>query len=186
MVRAFRVFLGTQGILRTMNSSFDIPVRQNFTSHVEARAHRQVVGTLTRQMEIAQQTASDLREADKVEVGRVESELYKDLASGAGHVIMLSQPEDQPLAAAELRFDPNSGSVRSLQIDYGNGSKLEQQGSTYKYEQNGMVTYFKHDAARGVLNVMDGEADVPRIFGDADPNKLTAGTIQTNTPIFMF
>jgi hypothetical protein len=169
-----------------MKATYDLPIRQNFTSLTEARAHRQVVGTLTQQLEIARQTSADLREADKVEVGKVPSELYKDLASGEGHVIMLSQPEDKPLAAAELKYDPKSGNLTSLEIDYGNGSKLHQVRSTYKFEQDGVTTFFRHDEARGVLTIMDGETDVPRIFGDADPAKLTAGTIQSNSTIFIY
>lgn len=168
-------------------ASYDVAIARTggFTSLAEAKAHRSVVGKLSRQVELAKSVASDCREIDQVDVGKVGTELYKDLAAGKGHVIMLSQPEGSPLLGAELTYNPADGSIRSLVVDMGE-SKLTQQGSTFKLEEKGVTTYFRQDEQRGVFTIMDAEKDVPRIFGDADPQKLTAGTIQLNQPILMF
>ncbi len=167
-------------------ASYDVAIaRTGFTSLSEAMAHRNVIGKLNQQVDLAQSVASDCREIDQVDVGKVSSELYKDLAAGKGHVIMLSQPEGAPVYGAELNYNPADGTTRSLVVEMGD-NKLTQQGSTYKLEENGITTYFRKDEQRGVFTIMDGEADVPRIFGKADAAKLTAGTIQLNQPILMF
>ena len=168
-------------------ASYDIPVARQggFSSLADAKAHRSVIGKLQRNVELSQSTAADLREADKVEVGKSGSDLYADLAPGEGHVVMLSQPEGQPLMGAELNYNPADGTTRSLIVDMGD-SKLTQQGSTYKLEEQGATTYFRLDDKRGVYTVMDADSEVPRIFGDADPLKLTAGTIQLGQPIIIF
>ena len=168
-------------------ASFDVAIARTggFTSLAEAKAHRSVVGKLSQQVELARSVANDCRESDQVDVGKVGTDLYKDLAAGKGHVIMLSQPEGSPLLGAELTYNPADGTTRSLVVDMGE-SKLSQQGSTFKLEENGITTYFRQDEQRGVFTIMDGEKDVPRIFGDADPQKLTAGTVQLNQPILMF
>lgn len=159
-------------------ASYDVAIARTggFTSLAEAKAHRSVVGKLSQQVELAKSVASDCREIDQVDVGKVGTELYKDLAAGKGHVIMLSQPEGSPLFGAELTYNPADGSIRSLVVDMGE-SKLTQQGSTFKLEEKGVTTYFRKDEQRGVFTIMDAEKDVPRIFGDADPQKLTAGTM---------
>jgi hypothetical protein len=168
-------------------ASYDVAIARTggFTSLAEAKAHRSVIGKLSQQVDLAKSVANDCREVDQVDVGKTGTELYKDLAAGKGHVIMLSQPEGSPLLGAELNYNPADGTTRSLVVDMGD-SKLTQQGSSFKLEENGVTTYFRKDEQRGVFTIMDGEADVPRIFGDADPAKLTAGTIQLNQPILMF
>jgi len=167
-------------------AQYDISIARNggFSSLADAKAHRTIVGKLQQQVDLSRSVASDLREADRVEVGKTGSELYQDLAPGKGHVIMLSQPEGQPLMGAELRYN-DDGSTRSLALDLGE-SKLTQQGGTYKLEEQGATTFFRLDEQRGVFSVMDAEAEVPRIFGQADPNKLVAGTIQLGQPILLF
>jgi hypothetical protein len=97
---------------------------------------------------------------------------------------MLSQPEGQPLLGAELHYQED-GTTRSLVVDM-EEAKLTQQGSTFKLEENEVTTYFRLDEQRGVFSVLDAEAEVPRIFGDADPAKLTAGTLQLGQPILLF
>lgn len=168
-------------------ASYDVAIarRGGFTSLAEAKAHHSVIGKLSEQITLANSVAKDCREVDVVEIDQTSSKLYKDLAPGKGHVIMLSQPEGAPLLGAELNYNPDNGETRSLIVDMGQ-SKLTQQGSTFKLEENGVTTYFRRDMSRGVFTIMDGEKDVPRIFGDADPQKLTAGTIQLNQPILMF
>ena len=167
-------------------AQYDIPIaRQGFSSLSDAKAHYSVVGKLQQKIELATSAADECREADKVEVGKGGAELYKDLAAGQGHVIMLSQPEGSLLRGAELSYNPADGSTKSLILDMGD-SKLTQQGSTFKLEEEGVTTYFKMDDGRGVLTVLDAESEVPRIFGDADPNKLVAGTIQIGQPMILF
>lgn len=168
-------------------ASYDVAIARSggFKSLAEAKAHHTVIGKLNDQVKLANSVAKDCRENDLVEINTTTSKLYKDLAAGQGHVIMLSQPEGQPLFGAELTYNPADGATRSLVVDMSE-SKLTQQGSSYKLEENGVTTYFRKDEQRGVFTIMDGEADVPRIFGDADPQKLTAGTIQLNQPILMF
>lgn len=168
-------------------SQFQVAITRNggFTSLAEAKAHRSVIGKLSSQVELAKSAASDCREVDKVEVASTGSELYKDLAAGEGHVVMLSQPQGAPLMGAELTYNPADGKTRSLIVDMGD-SKLTQQGSTFKLEENGVTTYFQQDEQRGVFTIFDADAEVPRIFGDADPQKLIAGTIQIDTPILIF
>lgn len=168
-------------------AQYDIPISMpgGFKSMADAKAHRSVVGRLQQMVDISRSTAQDLKDADRVEVGKTGSDLYTDLAPGQGHVIMLSQPEGRPLMGAELRYNPADGQVRSLQLDLGE-SKLDQQGQTFKLEEQGTTTYFKLDEQRGVFTVLDTEAQVPRIFGDANPQSLIGGTLQLNSPILIY
>lgn len=168
-------------------AQYDIPLlRQGgFGSLAEAKAHRSVVTRLTEQIDLARSVADDWREADRVDVGTVGSELYKDLAPGKGHVIMLTQPEGAPLMGAELHYDPETGVTRRLVVDQGD-VRLTQQGSAYKLEEHGVTTYFRLDPERQVLTVWDAESEVPRIFGGADPVKLTGGALQLSKPIVLF
>ena len=170
-----------------MQQTYDISIsrRGGFGSLQEAMAHRKVVGRLTELVEQSTTVAQQLRQADVVEVGQTGSDLNRDLAPGQGQVVMMSESEGQPLYGAELSYNPADGSTRNLTLELP-GSKLTQLGSTYKLEEGGVTTYFKHDANRGVLSVMDAEADVPRIFGGADPQKLTAGTLQLGQPLLIF
>lgn len=168
-------------------ASYDVAISRNggFSSLADAKAHRSVIGKLNHQVELAKSVANDCREADQADISSTGSELYKDLAPGTGHVIMLSQPEGSPLMGAELEYNPADGTTKSLVVDMGE-SKLTQRGQTYKLEENGVTTYFRQDEKRGVFTIMDADAEVPRIFGQADPTKLTAGTIQLNQPILIF
>ncbi len=167
-------------------AQYDVSIARQggFSSLTDAKAHRSLIGKLQSQVEMAREVANDLRAEDQVDIGKVGSELYQDLAPGKGHVIMLSQPEGQPLFGAELHYQPD-GSTRSLVVDLGE-ARLTQQGSTFKLEENEVTTYFRLDEQRGVFSVLDAEAEVPRIFGDADPAKLTAGTLQLGQPILLF
>lgn len=173
--------------VQTTMASYDLPISMpgGFKSMADAKAHRSVVGKLQKSIELAKSTAGDLREADKVDVQSATSELYQDLAPGKGKVIMLSQPEGGPLMGAELDYNPTDGSTRRLEMDLGD-SKLVQQGSTFKLQEGEVTTYFKMDEKRQVLTVMDADSEVPRIFGDADPNHLIGGTIQLPQPILIF
>ena len=174
-------------MLAVMNAQYDISIARQggFGSLAEAKAHRSVIGKLQSNVELSKSVASDWREADKVEVGKAESKPYSDLAAGLGHVVMLVEAEGKPLMGAELTYNPADGSTRSLVVDQGD-SKLTQQGLTYKLEEQGATTYFRLDEQRGVFTVMDAEAEVPRIFGDIEPAKLTAGTLQLGQPILIF
>lgn len=167
-------------------AQYDVSIARQggFSSLSDAMAHRGLIAKLQGQMELAQQVAADLRSEDQVEIGKVGSELYKDLAPGKGHVVMLSQPEGQPLFGAELHYQ-DDGTTRSLVVEMGD-SKLSQQGSTFKLEEQEVTTYFRLDEQRGVFSVLDADAEVPRIFGDADPARLTAGTLQLGQPILLF
>jgi len=167
-------------------AQYDISIARQggFSSLADAKAHRSLIGKLQSQVELAREVANDLRSEDQVDIGKVGSELYQDLAPGKGHVIMLSQPEGQPLLGAELHYQED-GTTRSLVVDM-EEAKLTQQGSTFKLEENEVTTYFRLDEQRGVFSVLDAEAEVPRIFGDADPAKLTAGTLQLGQPILLF
>jgi hypothetical protein len=167
-------------------AQYDIPLtRPGFGALSEAMAHRQVVGKLIARKELAAQVAQDWSEADKDKVESSGGELYKDLAPGKGHVIMLSQPEGRPLMGAELTYDVKTHATKTLNIDMGE-AKLSQVGETYKLEEDGATTFFRVDDLRGVLTVMDADSEVPRIFGKADPAKLTAGTLQLGQPILIF
>lgn len=168
-------------------AQYDIPISRQggFGSLKDAKAHRAVIGKLQENVELSKSVAADLKEADKVDIGKVSSDLYEDLAPGEGHVIMLSQPEGAPLMGAELTYNPQDGATRRLELDLGDSS-LVQQGSTYKLKEGEVTTYFKLDEQRGVYTVMDADSEVPRIFGEADPNKLTAGTIQLGAPLLIF
>lgn len=132
----------------------EIPLTRpgGFPSLEEAKAHRSLVAKLMGQIELARSVADDWREADKVEVGSVGSELYRDLAPGQGHVVMLTQPEGAPLMGAELRYDPADGSVQSLVIDQAE-RVLSFDGSSYTLVEGGVTTRFSLDEARGVLTV---------------------------------
>ncbi len=168
-------------------AQYDIPISMQggFRSLNDAKAHRSVVGKLQQNVEISKSVAADLKGEDKVEIGKVSSNLYEDLAPGEGHVIMLSQPEGAPLMGAELTYNPQDGATRRLELDLGS-SKLVQQGSTYKLQEGDVTTYFKLDEQRGVFTVLDADSEVPRIFGEADPNKLTGGTLQLGAPLLIF
>jgi hypothetical protein len=171
----------------TVQQTYDIAVKRpgGYGSLQEAMAHRKVVGKLMEKIDQSSQVAEQLRTADVAEVSSSEPELNRDLAAGKGHVIMISEDEGQPLYGAELSYNVNDGTTRSLTIELPD-SKLNQLGTSFKLEENGVTTYFRHDAARGVLSVMDGKADVPQIFNGADPNKLTAGTIQSGQGFLVF
>ncbi len=172
-------------------SQFDIPIRMpgGFKSLEAAKAHREIVGKLVEKRAMAAEAAEDLKSIDKVEIDSTPSDLYTDLAPGKGHVILLSQPEGQPLLGAELNYDPNTGETRRLVIDL-DSRKLTQAGESFKLEQNGeggsSTTYFRFDDRRGVVSVVDPERQVPAIFGDADPKELTAKTLQASQPILLF
>lgn len=168
-------------------ASYDIAIQRNggFSSLKEAKAHRAVIGKLTNQVELAKSVAADCREIDKADIGKTGSDLYKDLAPELGKVVLLSQPENSPLLGAELSYNPADGATKFLVVDM-DSSKLTQSGSSYKLEENGVTTYFRQDTQRGVFTIMDSESEVPRIFGDADPQKLIGGTIQTNQPFILF
>lgn len=134
----------------------DIPlVRQGgFPSLEEAKTHRATVDRLKGQIELARSVAADWREADRVDVGAVGSELYKDLAPGRGHVVMLTQPEGAPLMGAELHYDPKDGTVQRLVVDQGD-RVLTQEGSLFRLEEQGTTTWFQLDEQRQVLTVWD-------------------------------
>ena len=166
---------------------FDIPLSMagGFSSLADAKAHRNVTSKLLQHRDLAAETAEDMRSIDAVEIGSTPSDLYKDLAPGQGKVIILSQPEGQPLLGAELDYNPADGSTRNMVMDFGD-SKLTQFGGTYRLDegqgQEKVTTYFKFDQNRNVVSVLDPESDVPRVFGDADPHKLTKGVIQPGVP----
>lgn len=168
-------------------SQFQIPISMagGFSALADAKAHHNVIGKLKESVDLAASTSADLRQADKVDVGKVSSDLYQDLAPGQGHVVMLSQPEGRPLQGAELNYNPADGAVRSMIIDLGD-SKLSQAGHTYKLEDHGVTTYFQQDEKRGVFTVLDADSEVPRIFAGADPRKLMGGTIQIEQPFIIF
>lgn len=170
-----------------MQQTFDIAVNRpsGYGSLQEAMAHRKVVGKLMEKVEQSNAVSQQLRDVDVVEVAQTEPELNRDLAAGKGHVIMLSESDEQPLYGAELSYNPADGSTRSLTLELPD-SKLSLLGTSYKLEEGGVTTYFRHDPSRGVLSVMDPEADVPRIFNGADPLKLTAGTIQSGQGFLIF
>lgn len=166
---------------------FDIPLSMagGFSSLADAKAHRNVTSKLLQHRDLAAETAEDMRSIDAVEIGSTPSDLYKDLAPGKGKVIILSQPEGKPLLGAELDYNPADGSTRNMVMDFGD-SKLTQFGGTYRLDegqgQDQVTTYFKFDTNRNVVSVLDPESDVPRVFGEADPNKLTKGVIQPGVP----
>jgi hypothetical protein len=166
---------------------YDIPLSMSggFQSLADAKAHRNVMSKLLDNRNLATETADDMREIDAVELGSTPSDLYKDLAAGKGHVIILSQPEGRPVLGAELNYNPADGSTKSMVMDFGD-SKLTQYGSTYKLDEGEgkeqVTTYFKFDDNRGVVSVLDPDAEVPRIFGEADPDKLTKGVLQPGVP----
>ena len=168
-------------------ASYDVAItrRGGFSSLTESRAHHLVVGKLSQQVELARSVANDCREIDRAEIGTIGSDLYKDLAAGKGRVIMLSQPEGSPLFGAELTYNPADDSIQNLVVQMGE-NKLTQKDSTYKLEEKGITTFFRHDEARGVFTIMDGETEIPRIFGGVDPRLLTADTPQPGQPIPMF
>lgn len=168
-------------------AQYDISVQSKggFPSAVAAKAHRQVVGKLAERMELAKSVASDCQEVDKAEVGNPGSELYRDLAAGQGHVIMLSQPEGGPLMSAELNYNPQDGNLRRLEVDMGD-YKLTQQGSTFKLQEGEVTTYFRLDEKRGVITVQDPDSETPRIFGGVDPQLLCGNTLQLGQPILIF
>lgn len=166
---------------------FDIPLSMagGFTSLADAKAHRNITQKFIQNRDLAAETASDMREIDEVEIGSTPSDLYKDLAAGKGKVIFLSQPEGSPVLGAELDYNPTDNSTKSLVMDLGD-HKLTQYGNTYRLDEGEgketVTTYFKFDERRGVVSVLDPNNDVPRVFGDADPNKLTKGVIQPGAP----
>lgn len=170
---------------------FDIPLSMpgGFKSLADAKAHRNVVSKLTENRDLAVETAGDMREIDEVDISSTPSDLYKDLAAGKGHVILLSQPEGSPLLGAELNYNPADESTRQLVMDL-DSSKLTQVGSTFKIEEGAgpakTTTYFKFDDKRGVVSVLDTEHDVPAIFGEANPQTIIGGTLQGGIPILVF
>lgn len=168
-------------------AQYDIPISMQggFKALPDAKGHRNVIGKLQQSVELAKSLTSDLKEMDKVELGATPSDLYKDLAPGQGHVIMLSQPEGSPLMGAELDYNTTTGDTKRLVIDMGD-SKLTQMGSTFKLEEPNATTFFLQDAQRGTFTVLDPEKEVPRIFSGADPVKLMGGLIQLNHPILLF
>lgn len=170
-----------------MQQTFDIAVKRpnGYGSLQEAMAHRKVVGKLMGKIEESAQVAEQLKAADVVDVSSSDSELNRDLAPGKGHVIMLNEGVNESVYGAELKYNVNDGSTRSLTLELAD-SKLNQVGTSFKLEENGVTTYFRHDPVRGVLSIMDGKTDVPQIFGGADPNKLTAGTIQSGQGFLVF
>jgi hypothetical protein len=170
-----------------MQQAFDIPVNRpkGYGSLQEAMAHRKVVGKLMEKVELSKSVAEELRSVDVAEVGQSGSELSRDLAPGKGHVIVLNETDKQPLVGAELSYNEADGATRSLTLEMPD-SKLTQMGSSFKLEEGGVTTYFRHDANRNVLTVMDGQAEVPRIFNGTDPLKLTSGTIQSGQGILIF
>ena len=170
-----------------MQQTYDIAVKRpnGYGSLQEAMAHRKVVGKLMEKIDQSSQVAEQLKAADVVDVSSGESELNRDLAPGKGHVIMLNESEGQPMYGAELKYNEKDGSIRSLSLELPD-SKLNQVGTSFKLEENGVTTYFRHDAARGVLSVMDGKADVPQIFGGTDPAKLMGTTFQSNQGFIIF
>lgn len=165
-----------------MNQVFDLRIdRSNgFANLSEAMGHRRVVGKLMEKVELAQSTAAQLVQADDVQLSG-----NQDLAPGKGHVILLSKTPDGQDYGAELKYNPKDGNVSTFELQMP-GSKLTQLGSSFKLEEGGVTTYFRPDNNRGVLAVMDSQAEIPRIFGDADPNKLTGGALQSGQGILMF
>ena len=169
-------------------AQFDIPISMpgGFQSLADAKAHRSVIAKLQHSLDIAQELSADLRSIDKADLGpATPSELYKDLAPGKGHVIMLTQPENAPLMGAELRYDVESQETRSLVLDF-SGSKLTQVGTTYKLEEPSATTYFRLNSQQGVFTVLDADQEVPRLFEGADPKKLVGDTLQTSKPLVIF
>lgn len=166
---------------------FDVPLSMagGFSSLADAKAHRNITSKLQQHRELATETANDMREIDEVEIGSTPSDLYKDLAAGAGKVILLSQPEGSPLLGAELSYDPADNSTKHLVMELSD-SKLTQYGSTYRLDEgqgkDEVTTYFRFDDNRGVVSILDPDSEVPRVFGDADPNKLTKGVLQPGVP----
>ncbi|MBI3928480.1 MAG: hypothetical protein HY319_23260 [Armatimonadetes bacterium] len=168
-------------------AQYDVPiaVRGGFSSLSDAMAHRRVIQRLEDAVQTAASVAEDLRGEDKAELGATPTDLYTDLAPGLGHVIVLSQPEGQPLMGAELHYRPESGEVQTLSLDLGE-AKIDQVGHTFKLQEDGATTFFQKDERRGVYTIMDPDQEVPALFQGADPQKLTAGTIQLGAPILIF
>lgn len=166
---------------------FDIPlsVAGGFSSLADAKAHRNITQKLIQNRDLAAETASEMRALDEVEIGSTASELGKDLAAGKGKVIILNQTEGKPLVGAELSYNPADNSTKNLILDL-DDHQLTQYGSTYRLDEgqgeDGVTTYFKFDERRGVVSVLDPDSDVPRIFGDANPDNLTKGVIQPGVP----
>lgn len=161
-----------------------------FQSIADAKAHRNVISKLQQYRDLANETAEDMRGIDRAEIGATPSDLYTDLAAGKGHVIILSQPEGKPVLGAELSYNVNDNSTTNLVMDFGD-SKLSHYGSTYRLEEGEgkekVTTYFRFNESDKTPNVAiyDPESDKPRIFGEADPDKLTRGVIQRGTPDFI-
>jgi hypothetical protein len=154
-----------------------------------AVAHGRLLKKLNDSRALATEVAGKLRDNDVVEIASTPSELYKDLAAGKGHVIMLTQQEGKPIIGAELNYNPRDNSTTNLTLELEN-SKLTQTTSSYKLEEgkgkDKVTTYFKYDDKRGVVSVLDDEAEVPRIFEGADPKNLIGSTLQGGIPIIIF
>lgn len=162
-----------------MSQPFYIPAARTggFNSLAEASAHRAVAGKLMGKIEQAKQAAEEMKGIDVADIGKIGTELNVDLAKDIGHVVVLSENAKGEPTGGEVFYNPADGKVRALTYEEP-GSKLEMRGNSYKLTEGDVTTFFALNPERGVLAVLDGDAEVPRIFGGIDPQKLTAGTIQ--------
>jgi hypothetical protein len=169
----------------TMNQyTLPVSMRGGWESLQDAKAHRAVVGKLQQALATFSAVADELKTKDRVDFDSTPPDSGIDLSKKAGQVIVLEHEHNGHRLDAEINFNPENGEVRSGRLDFEGGS-LAKAGSTYRLQENDVTTFF-YANPRGTFNVADPESEVPRLFGQANPQNLTKGTLQIQEPMFIF
>lgn len=161
-----------------------------FKNKETAMAHRRLIGKLTAHRDQMKELAQDLIGEDRVDLGdKVPSTPWKDLAPGAGHVVMVGENESGEVSGYELKYRPKDGSTIHLSVETPELELSQSSTETFCLEEgegkDKSVTYFKFDDTRGVVSILDPNNEVPKIIGDADPKSLIHGTIQGGVPMII-
>lgn len=167
-------------------NQFTLPVsmKGGYASLQDAKAHRAVVGKLQQAVQTFEAVTKDLQQQDLVDFASTAPEPGRDLSPKAGQVIVLEHEHNGHKIDAEVNFNPANGEVRSGRLEF-EGGTLSRGGSTYKLEEGDVTTFFVFNP-RGTFNVADPESDTPRLFGTANPQNLTKGTLQLQEPMILF